>query len=229
MTAAVILSTPEGKFYKIITMLGFETEKGLLKQGYRYLAGLDEVGRGSLFGPVAAVAVVFPPVFFQGKKPEWAGQIIDSKLLSPTKRVDLAGFILKDVCGLGIGYATHLEIDRLNIYWASQLAMRRALEDLSFSPDIILVDGYPLKGIDYFQRAVPQGDRKIFSIAAASIVAKVFRDGLITVLDQIYPGYELSQNKGYGTEGHYRALERNGPCGLHRKSFRLYKDRILIK
>ncbi|MDW3228987.1 MAG: ribonuclease HII [Acidobacteriota bacterium] len=210
-------------------MLGFGKEKDLLKQGYRYLVGLDEVGRGSLFGPVVAVAVVFSSTFFQRKHPQWASQINDSKLLSPTKRVELTRFILKDVCDLGIGYATHREIDRLNIYWASQLAMKRALEDLTVTPGIIVVDGYPLKGINYSQVAVSQGDKKIFSIAAASIVAKVFRDGLIKVLDQIYPGYKLNQNKGYGTEEHYQALEKLGPCGLHRKSFKLYKDRLLIK
>jgi ribonuclease HII len=210
-------------------MLGFEKEKDLINQGYRYLTGLDEVGRGSLFGPVVAVAVVFPTTFFERKKATWVGQINDSKLLSTTKRMELMGFILKYACGLGIGYATHQEIDRLNIYWASQLAMKRALEDLTLTPDIVLVDGNPIKGINYSQLAVPQGDKKVFSIAAASIVAKVFRDGLIKVLDQIYPGYKLKQNKGYGTEAHYEALEKLGPCRLHRKSFKLYKNRLLIK
>jgi len=207
-------------------MMGFQVEKNFFDQGYSHLAGVDEVGRGSLFGPVVAAAVVFPKDFFLKRKPWWAGEIIDSKLLQPTKRVELVKLILKEVSSLGLGYATHLEVDRMNVYWASQLAMKRALSDLDFRPDIILVDGYPLKDIDYFQVAVLQGDRKVFSIAAASIVAKVFRDGLIDVFDEIYPGYQLSRNKGYGTEAHYQALEKIGPCPLHRKSFRLCKDRV---
>lgn len=210
-------------------MISFQTERGLISQGRKHLAGLDEVGRGSLFGPVVAVAVVFPHDFFQGKRPAWSRQVIDSKLLSPTKRLELAGRILQSVADLGLGYASHLEIDRLNIYRASQLAMVRALQELSLKPDAILVDGHPLKGIDYFQMAVPQGDRKIFSVAAASIVAKVFRDELMAVLDEIYPGYQLDRNKGYATEAHYRALETIGPSALHRKSFRLYREKVLIR
>lgn len=200
-----------------------------MQGGRRHLAGLDEVGRGSLFGPVLAVAVMFPPDFFLKKRPSWTGQVMDSKLLSPTKRLELSKRILEAVADLGIGYATHLEIDRLNIYRASQLAMARALDELSLKPDAILVDGHPLKGIDYFQMAVPQGDRKIFSIAAASIVAKVFRDKLMDALDGIFPEYQLGRNRGYATEDHFQALEKNGPCALHRRSFRLYKERVLIK
>lgn len=200
-----------------------------MQGGRRHLAGLDEVGRGSLFGPVLAVAVMFPPDFFLKKRPSWTGQVMDSKLLSPTKRLELSKRILEAVADLGIGYATHLEIDRLNIYRASQLAMARALDELSLKPDAILVDGHPLKGIDYFQMAVPQGDRKIFSIAAASIVAKVFRDKLMDALDGIFPEYQLGRNRGYATEDHFQALEKNGPCALHRRSFRLYRERVLIK
>lgn len=200
-----------------------------MQGGRKYLAGLDEVGRGSLFGPVVAVAVIFPPDFFLKKRPSWTHLVMDSKLLSPTKRLELSKRILEAVADLGIGYATHLEIDRLNIYRASQLAMVRALDELSLKPDAILVDGHPLKGIDYFQMAVPQGDRKIFSIAAASIVAKVFRDELMDALDGIFPEYQLGRNRGYATEDHFQALEKNGPCALHRRSFRLYRERVLIK
>lgn len=200
-----------------------------MQGGRRHLAGLDEVGRGSLFGPVVAVAVIFPSDFFLKKRQSWTGQVMDSKLLSPTKRLELSKRILEAVADLGIGCATHLEIDRLNIYRASQLAMVRALDELSLKPDAILVDGHPLKGIDYFQMAVPQGDRKIFSIAAASIVAKVFRDELMDALDGIFPEYQLGRNRGYATEDHFQALEKNGPCALHRRSFRLYRERVLIK
>ncbi|MDD8021181.1 MAG: ribonuclease HII [Acidobacteriota bacterium] len=210
-------------------MMGFKIEDNLHRQGLAYLAGLDEVGRGSLFGPVVAASIIFPPAFFQGKKSSWTREVADSKLLTPTKRVELTRMILEVACCFGIGYATHQEIDQMNIYWATQLAMQRALADLSLKPDMVLVDGYPLKGINYSQMAVPQGDRKVFSIAAASIVAKVFRDRLLEVLDELYPGYGLSKNKGYGTEAHYQAIEKLGPCLLHRKSFKLLRDRMLIR
>ncbi|HAV41138.1 MAG TPA: ribonuclease HII [Acidobacteria bacterium] len=210
-------------------MMGFKTENDLLHQGLDYLAGLDEVGRGSLFGPVVAASVIFPPAFFLGRGESWTREVADSKLLSPTKRMELAGKIMGVASCFGLGYATHQEIDRMNIYWATQLAMKRALADLSQQPRLVLVDGYPLKGINYPQVAVPQGDRKVFSIAAASIVAKVFRDELLQVLDRLYPGYGLSQNKGYATEGHYQAIEKLGPCPLHRQSFKLFRDRMLIE
>lgn len=210
-------------------MVGFETEKSLLRQGCKSLAGIDEVGRGSLFGPVVAAVVVFPAAFFSRRKPDWVREVIDSKLLRPTKRIELAVKIMEAVVEFGIGYASNFEIDHINIYWATQLAMKRALLELTQPPDMVLVDGYPIKDIDYLQIAVPQGDRKVFSIAAASIVAKVFRDGLIQVFDELFPDYQLSKNKGYATEAHYQALEKFGPCPLHRKSFKLYKDRVLIR
>jgi ribonuclease HII len=210
-------------------MMGFETEEDLLNQGLVYLAGLDEVGRGCLFGPVVAASIIFLPDFFLRKKAGWTREVTDSKLLPPTKRIELARKIMGEAYCVGIGSATHLEIDQINIYWATQLAMKRALSNLDQQPDMVLVDGYPLKGINYPQVAVPQGDRKVFSIAAASIVAKVFRDQLLQVLDRLYPGYGLSENKGYATEGHYLALEKLGPSPLHRRSFKLFKDRMLIR
>jgi ribonuclease HII len=210
-------------------MMGFKTEKELIQEGYRFVAGIDEVGRGSLFGPVVAAAVVFPAEFFLKKKPTWAGEVFDSKLVRPTKRVELVPFILETAADFGLGYATSGEIDRLNILRATRLAMVRALDDLKFRPDIILVDGYPIKDLNYLQRGILQGDRKVFSIAAASIVAKVFRDGLIQLLGELYPGYQLNKHKGYATRVHYQALEELGPCPLHRRSFKLYKERMLIK
>jgi len=209
--------------------MGFKTEKELIQEGYRFVAGIDEVGRGSLFGPVVAAAVVFPAEFFLKKKPTWAGEVFDSKLVRPTKRVELVPFILETAADFGLGYATSGEIDRLNIFRATRLAMVRALDDLKFRPDIILVDGYPIKDLNYLQRGILQGDRKVFSIAAASIVAKVFRDGLIQLLGELYPGYQLNKHKGYATRVHYQALEELGPCPLHRRSFKLYKERMLIK
>lgn len=210
-------------------MVGVETEKSLISEGHTFIAGVDEAGRGCLLGPVVAAAVVFAPDFYLNKMPAWSKEVADSKQLSPTKRKALAGFILSEVADFSLGYATSQEIDRMNIYWASQLAMKRAIEGLGRPPDIILVDGYQLKDIDYPQRGIPQGDRFVFCIAAASIIAKVFRDELMRALDTIFPEYELEKNKGYGTEGHYQALEKFGPCLLHRKSFRLFRDGWLIK
>ncbi|HEK86558.1 MAG: ribonuclease HII [Candidatus Saccharicenans sp.] len=210
-------------------MVGFNTEKSLIRQGYHHLAGVDEVGRGSLFGPVVAAAIVFSEGFFLKRKAGWVKEVGDSKLLRPTKRIELVPFILEAASDFGLGYATSDEIDKLNIFRATRLAMIRALKDLTLFPDIILVDGYPIKDIDYIQAGIPQGDRKVFSIAAASIVAKVFRDGLIQMLDELYPGYELRQHKGYATESHYQALEKLGPCPLHRRSFNLFKERLLVK
>jgi ribonuclease HII len=210
-------------------MMGVETEKNLISEGHKFIAGLDEVGRGCLLGPVVAAAVVFDPAFYLKEMPSWSKEIADSKLLSPTKRKRLAGLILSEAADFGLGYATSQEIDRMNIYWASQLAMKRALEDLSLFPDIILVDGYQIKDINYLQRGIPQGDRRVFCIAAASILAKVFRDELMCALDPLFPEYALEKNKGYGTEEHYQALEKYGPCLLHRRTFRLSRDRWLIE
>ncbi len=202
-------------------MAGFRIEKDLARQGYGAVAGLDEVGRGALFGPVVAAAVVLPPEWCLRRPPEWAKKINDSKLLSATKRVELGALLLREAEALGIGMASSAEIDERNIYWASQMAMKRAVENLSGPADFLLVDGYALKDVDYRQMGIPQGDRKCMSIAAASIVAKVFRDGLMDAFDAVYEGYGLARNKGYGTDEHFRCLRAKGPTGLHRTSFNL--------
>jgi len=200
---------------------GFKIERELIRQGCRTLAGVDEVGRGALFGPVVATALVLPADWFLRRPPSWAGKIHDSKLLSATKRVELAGLLLREAEALGIGTASSAEIDDMNIYWAAQAAMKRAIENLSVRVDCFLIDGYPLKELQYRQMGILQGDRKSVSIAAASIVAKVFRDGLMDAFDAVYDGYGLARNKGYGTEEHYRGLRARGPTGLHRMSFKL--------
>lgn len=202
-------------------MAGFKIEKDLLRTGCRAVAGLDEAGRGSLFGPVVAAAVVLPSAWFLSRAPAWARKINDSKLLPATKRTELAALLLREAEALGIGTASSAEIDEKNIYWASQMAMKRAIENLSGPVDFLLVDGYPLKEVEYRQMGIPQGDRKCVSIAAASIVAKVFRDGLMEDFDAVYGGYGLARHKGYGTEEHFRCLRSKGPTGLHRMSFKL--------
>jgi ribonuclease HII len=195
-------------------------EKALFRGGFRLVAGVDEVGRGSLFGPVAAAAVILPPEWLL-RPPSWAGAIDDSKLLSPARRANLAAAILREAAGVGIGLASAAEIDSLNILRATHLAMVRAVESLPGAPDMLLVDGFSIKDVKYRQMGILRGDRKSRSIAAASIVAKVFRDGLMRVFADLYEGYGLDRNKGYGTEEHIRSLKDKGPTGLHRTSFKL--------
>ena len=202
-------------------MATLRLEKELFRGGYRLVAGVDEVGRGSLFGPVAAAAVILPQDWLLRRPPSWAGAIDDSKLLSPARRAELAAAILREAAGVGVGLASAAEIDSLNILRATHLAMVRAVESLPGAPDMLLVDGFPIKDVKYRQMGIPHGDRKSRSIAAASIVAKVFRDGLMQVFAGLYEGYGLDRNKGYGTEEHIRSLKDKGPTGLHRISFRL--------
>ena len=202
-------------------MASFRLEKELARGGARRIAGLDEVGRGSLFGPVVAAAVILPADWLLRRPPAWVSDIDDSKLVAAPRRSELAAALLREAAGVGIGMASATEIDTLNIYQAARLAMVRALGSLPEPPDVLLVDGFPIKEVDYRQMGVPQGDRTSRSIAAASIVAKVFRDGLMATFDSLYEGYGLARNKGYGTEEHLRALKERGPTGLHRASFKL--------
>lgn len=202
-------------------MATLRLEKRLFRGGARLVAGVDEVGRGSLFGPVVAASVILPSEWLVRRPPAWVREIDDSKRLSPVKRSELAVSLLREARGVGVGLASAAEIDALNIYRASHLAMRRAVESLPEVPDMLLVDGFEIKDVKYRQMGIPQGDRKSRSIAAASIVAKVFRDGLMGVFGALYEGYGLDRNKGYGTEEHIRMLKDKGPTGLHRTSFKL--------
>jgi len=196
-------------------------EKELARGGARRIAGIDEVGRGSLFGPVVAAAVILPAEWLLRRPPAWVGDVDDSKLVAPARRAELAAALLGEAAAVGVGLASATEIDALNIHRAAQLAMVRAVESLPDPPDVLLVDGFPIKEVKYRQMGIPRGDRTSRSIAAASIVAKVFRDGLMTTFDALYEGYGLARNKGYGTEEHLRALREKGPTGLHRTSFKL--------
>lgn len=208
-------------------MVHFWIEKKIVKRGFKGIAGVDEAGRGSLFGQVLAAAVIFPPQLIMGRcpRPEWVKELKDSKLLTPLKRKTLAKHILSHALSLGIGLATNSEIDRHNIYWASLLAMKRAVEKMSLKPDFLLVDGFCLNGVNYPQIGLKQGDRKSTTIAAASIIAKVLRDEMMVKLDSIYEGYALSKNKGYGTREHFNALKEKGPTALHRMSFNLRQSK----
>lgn len=182
------------------------------------IAGVDEVGRGCLFGPVVAAAVILPVSAF----PELiAAEIRDSKKLSSSRRVQLAQQICVLATDWKIGYASTAEIDQINILQATLLAMKRAVRKLKVQPVMCLVDGNQLvKDLLIPQQTIVKGDERSLNIAAASIVAKVWRDDLILRLAAKYPMYDLDNNKGYGSQKHLLALQKYGPSYLHRKSFR---------
>lgn len=183
----------------------------------RLVAGVDEVGRGCLFGPVVAAAVILPPDGWQSL--ENAG-VTDSKKLTANQRERLVQLIRSQAIDCKIGIASVAEIDRLNILQASLLAMRRSLLKLSPQPELCLVDGNQrIPGLSLPQETIVQGDSQCLAIAAASIVAKVWRDRLIVRLANIYPEYDLINNKGYGTKSHKQALAFYGASPQHRLSF----------
>jgi len=199
----------------------FQFEKEIISQGYGSIAGLDEAGRGALFGPVVAAAVMFSASLINGEKKAWLEEIDDSKRISPTKREILARLILIHSDAVGIGMASSAEIDAKNIYWASFEAMKRAFMSMPIVPDFLLVDGFRLNDVNYPQMNLSKGDQISISIAAASIIAKVTRDRMMKRLDLVFQGYALSKNKGYGTREHYDALQKLGPTALHRQSYNL--------
>jgi len=198
----------------------FERERRHLGAGLKIIAGVDEAGRGALCGPVVAAAVVFPSSWIEGPRPDWVGRIDDSKRLTPRRREILARAIRKEAV-VGLGLAGNVEIDEMNILRATREAMLRAVAALSKSPDLVLIDGLRVPDFPRPQEAVVGGDRKCLSIAAASIVAKVFRDRIMIRSGRRFPGYGMERHKGYGTRAHYEALAEFGPTPFHRKSFNL--------
>jgi ribonuclease HII len=182
------------------------------------IAGVDEVGMGPLAGPVVAAAVVFPAEAAFESLPQG---VRDSKTLTAKARERLGRVIRQAVIGVGIGIVEVEEIDRINIYQAGLKAMRLALNQLPTSPDHVLIDGRALSDLPYPQTTFIKGDRDIYSIAAASIVAKVYRDRLMMTLHERYPQYGFARHMGYGTVAHREAIRQFGPCPAHRKSFRL--------
>lgn len=191
-------------------------EKDLTDLGFSHIAGVDEAGRGPLAGPVVAAAVIFPAGTF-------LPEVDDSKRLSAEKREVLYQKIIKGALAFGVGEVDVEAIDRVNIGQASLQAMRKAVEALSVTPDLLLIDGnIPIPGMTIKQLTVIGGDAQSFSIASASILAKVTRDRIMEAYEVLYPGYGFSQNKGYGTRSHREALKRLGPCEIHRRSFSLF-------
>jgi ribonuclease HII len=194
-------------------------ERQLRRKGYPFIAGIDEVGRGPLAGPVVAAAVILP----EGTRLD---QLNDSKKLSPKRREKLFGPIYKHALSVGIGIVDPVEIDRINILQASLLSMAMAVDNLFPRPDFLLVDGtFPINR-SLPQECVKQGDSRCLSIAAASVVAKVTRDRIMKCYDDEFPEFGFGKHKGYGTKAHCEAIRTLGCCRIHRKTFRRVKEYV---
>lgn len=187
-------------------------EKEILSKGYKLIAGVDEAGRGPLAGPVVAAAVIFDmETFIEG--------INDSKKLSSKNREALEIEIKQKALCYSVFIVDEKEIDKLNIFNASLYAMKNAIMNLNLTPDFVLVDGKYTLDVSIENKAIIKGDTKCFSIAAASILAKTYRDRLMNEYSLKYPQYKFHKNKGYPTREHIRAILEYGPCEIHRKKF----------
>ena len=193
----------------------YREESALLDDGYTLVAGLDEVGRGPLAGPVVAGAVMLPP----NPRGRWVRLIRDSKQLTPAQREEAADVLRDKALSMSTGLSTHEEIDRVGIAPATRLAMARAINAMPLQPQFLLLDAFPLPDVDIPQKAIVRGDALCLSIAAASIVAKVERDRLMVEHDGRYPGYGFASHKGYASSRHLQALRDRGPSPIHRRSF----------
>lgn len=190
----------------------WEIENAHYEQGVQIICGVDEAGRGPLAGPVCAAAVILP------KGLEIPG-LNDSKKLTDKKRRELMPIIKEQALAYGIAFASHEEIDQINILQATFLAMERALAQLQIKPDLALIDGNRKKEFGLPVETVVKGDSRSANIAAASVLAKVTRDDYMEAMELEYPGYGFAVHKGYGTKAHYDALREKGPCPIHRMTF----------
>lgn len=187
-------------------------ERELWEHGYRHIAGVDEVGRGPLAGPVVTAAVILPPDFY-------LPGLNDSKKVPAAKREAMYDLIMREATAVRVAIRDNLVIDEMNIYQATLAAMHEAVTNLSLAPEITLNDAVMIPGLAVEQRSIIGGDGKSISIAAASIVAKVERDRMMKEYDKQYPGYGFAANMGYGTAEHLAGLRTLGPCPIHRLSF----------
>lgn len=198
----------------------YKYERELYKQNINLIGGIDEVGRGPLIGPVVAACVILPKNFkLEG--------LTDSKKLSEKKRNMFNEIILDKAISVGIGVVDEKQIDELNIYNATKVAMKKAIDNMDIKPEHVLIDAMPLD-LEMPSTSIIKGDSKSITIAAASVVAKVYRDNLLIELDEKYPMYGLKQNKGYPTKKHLDAIKEYGICKHHRLSFgpvNKYKDK----
>ncbi len=199
----------------MISLPTFDEEAELKAQGYRLIAGVDEVGRGALAGPVMAAAVILP----LGVDIPWLQLVRDSKQLSPKQRERVFELVRHAGIPFGLGSVPHATIDEVGIVQATRMAMAQAVGSLPSRPDFLLIDALSLPEVELPQKGIIRGDQLSFSIACASIMAKVSRDRQMTELDGVYPGYGLARHKGYGTRQHLQSLGQLGPCAIHRRSF----------
>lgn len=197
----------------------FFYERKLYARGFKSIAGIDEAGRGPLAGPVVAAAVILP------KNIDLPG-VNDSKKLTEAKREELFVQIMDKALSVGVGKSEAHEIDEINILQATLKAMLRAVENLSVSPDYLLIDGINTINKEIPQDAIKKGDSRSISIAAASIIAKVTRDRIMTELDKKFPTYGFASHKGYGSKMHREAIAAHGPVSTHRKSFAGVKEHV---
>ena len=208
--------------HKIATRPSFAEEQRLAEQGYRFIAGIDEVGRGPLAGPVVAAAVILHP----NLDARWLTLVRDSKQLTPRRREFLSLLIEEAAIGIGIGLLPPDAIDAQGIMRATRLAMCSAVENLPHPPDFLLIDHIRLPELSVPQKNITRGDSLSLSIACASIVAKVTRDRIMTALDEAYPNYGFARHKGYATREHLSNLRRWGVCPIHRRCFAPVMERI---
>lgn len=197
-----------------ISQIGIDFENQAISEGFRFVAGVDEVGRGCLAGAVVAAACILDL-----SKPLPEG-LNDSKKISEKRRDAIAEELKESVVAFAIGEVQADEIDRINILQATKKAMRLAIENLTPRADFLLIDAVQLREINLPQKAIIKGDAISASIAAASILAKTYRDNLMRELCTIYPQYGFSKHVGYGTKAHFEALREHGACAIHRKSFK---------
>ena len=200
----------------------FAEEESLEADGYQLIAGVDEAGRGALAGPVVAAAAVLPLHL----STHWLDRVRDSKQLSPVIREYLFEYIKGAAISVGVGVSSHEIIDAQGIARATRLAMKQAIDQLLPPPQHLLIDYFRLPEVSLPQKGIVFGDSRCYSIACASIIAKVTRDRMMVELDGVYPGYRLAKHKGYGTEEHLSCLRRLGPSPVHRRSFQPLKDMV---
>ena len=211
--------THQGELFSAAPLDTLKFEKTAYNNGFTYVAGIDEAGRGPLAGPVMAAAVILP-----------AGLLItgvdDSKKLNPDKREKLFEIIMAQALSVGVGFMTPADIDRINILQATRRAMLAAVQQLSPQPDYLLIDGISTIDSAVPQKTIIKGDSLSLSIAAASIIAKVTRDRLMIEMDSKYPGYGFAGHKGYGSAAHLDAIRRLGPSPIHRLTFGGVKEHV---
>ncbi len=207
-------------------MLNLKKENSLFAAGFKLIAGIDEAGRGPLAGPVVAAAVVLDAAAAEKiSQIKEFKKLKDSKLLPAKKREEFFELIMNNFTAVSVGVCDHETIDRVNIYQATFLCMKKALGDLKIKPDYVMLDGRAeIPNSSLKQESIVDGDNLVFSIAAASIIAKVTHDRLIAQLAKDYPQYGFQNHKGYGTKEHLAALRKFGPTPFHRKSFGPVKD-----